>query len=113
MGVAAVASAAYLAAAGATGVAPIPRQAGASRQTAANSLWDQMERGPHTGSLQDALVGVEVTAASSDGAVKRIHRGTGLILRCDGFVLVPTALFNTALDVAGSKEEASGLQITI
>jgi hypothetical protein len=89
----------------------------ANRQAApkagSSALWEQMERGPHTGSLQDSLVAVEVTVSTSDGAVKRVRRGNGLIIRCDGFVLVPSALFNTSLEVAGSKEEASGLQITI
>jgi hypothetical protein len=97
-------------------VATVLAQSGsgsARRQAPPAALWEQMERGPHTGSLQDALVGVEVTATSSDGAVKRVSRGNGLIIRCDGFVLVPTALFNTSVDVAGSKEEAASLMITI
>jgi hypothetical protein len=82
-------------------------------QAGPGALWEQMERGPHTGSFQEALVGVEVTASTSDGAVKRVHHGNGVILRCDGYVLVPTSLFGTSLDVAGSKEEASSLRISI
>lgn len=94
------------------GHSPSLQGASSRRPFTADSLWQQMERGPHAGSLQDALVGVEVTAASTDGAVKRIRRGNGLVLRCDGFILVPTALFNATVEVAGTTEDAQ-LQITI
>ena len=57
-------------------------------------------------------MGVEVTASSTDGAVKKVRRGNGLVLRCDGFVLVPTALFNATVEVAGTKEEGQ-IQIAI
>jgi hypothetical protein len=46
------------------------------------------EEGPHTGPVEDALVAVEVNSG------KEVRRGNGFVLRCDGFILVPAALFD-------------------
>jgi formylglycine-generating enzyme required for sulfatase activity len=68
---------------------------------------------PLLGSISDALVGVEVINRSKDDAVRQIRRGNGVILRPDGFVLAPTALFSTNMQVAGSEEEAAGQSIRV
>lgn len=47
----------------------------------------------HVGTVEEALVGLEVINTESDGS-KKIRHGNGLILRCDGFVAFPTALFS-------------------
>ena len=59
------------------------------------------EKEPHLGNLEDALVGITVVNRSADGSVQTRH-GNGLMLRCDGFVLAPEALFYTS--VAGNLE---------
>ena len=52
------------------------------------------EKDAHLGGIEDALVGITVVNNALDGSVQTRH-GNGLMLRCDGFVLVPEALFYT------------------
>ena len=59
------------------------------------------EKEPHLGNIEEALVGITVVNTAQDGSVQTRH-GNGLMLRCDGFVLVPEALFFT--DKAGNNE---------
>lgn len=54
----------------------------------------------HVGSTLEALVGVVVSNKAADGSVQTRY-GNGLLLRCDGFVLVPAEMFNTR-NVAGA-----------
>lgn len=68
---------------------------------------------PLLGSVQEALVGVEVVNRSKDDAVRTTHRGNGVILSPDGFVLAPASLFSTRMKVAGSIEEAASQSITV
>ncbi|MGC8668474.1 MAG: SUMF1/EgtB/PvdO family nonheme iron enzyme [Chthonomonadales bacterium] len=68
---------------------------------------------PLQGSVADALVGIEVVNRSKDDAVRQIRRGNGVVLRPDGFVLAPAALFSTRMEVAGSREEAAAQSITV
>lgn len=59
------------------------------------------EKEAHLGGINEALVGITVVNRSADGSVQTRH-GNGLMLRCDGFVLAPEALFYTS--VAGNLE---------
>lgn len=69
-----------------------------------NELLAQYEQGPHVGTVQDAVVMVEVTTRSSDGAASQTRRAPGVVLRCDGFVLAPVSVFNASISVAGQAE---------
>ena len=51
-------------------------------------------KGPHLGTIEDALVGLIVTNKAKDGTIQ-IRHGNGLVLRSDGFIVAPEALFNT------------------
>lgn len=53
---------------------------------------EQFLKGPHIGPAAEAVVGVEVTH-TADMAEKIVWHGNGLLLRCDGFVLLPVSLF--------------------
>src|SRR5258708_22794456 len=54
----------------------------------------KFERGPHIGKVEDALVAVEVINTSSDGIAQPPRRVNGLILRCDGFIIAPSGVFD-------------------
>ncbi len=47
----------------------------------------------HTGTLEEAVVAIEVTNAPAKGAPAAPRRGVGFVLRCDGFILAPAGLF--------------------
>jgi formylglycine-generating enzyme required for sulfatase activity len=70
-------------------------------------------RGPHTGTAEQALVGIEVTSASRDGAVSETRRGNGFVLRCDGFILAPAWLFPRSVRVAGQYESVGAQSVTV
>lgn len=70
-------------------------------------------RGPHTGGAEQALVGIEVTSASGDGAVSETRRGNGFVLRCDGFILAPAGLFPRSVRVAGQSESVGQQSVII
>jgi len=70
-------------------------------------------RGPHVGTVEQALVGIEVTNTAEDGVSQQTRRGNGFVLRCDGFVIAPSALFSRTLTVAGEREEAEKQKITV
>lgn len=53
----------------------------------------QFEQEPHTGTAEQALVGIEVVNKDADGTTETLH-GNGFVLRCDGFILAPRALLN-------------------
>jgi len=57
--------------------------------------------GPHTGPVEDAVVGVEVINKAKDGATETRHC-SGLLIRCDGFFAIPPAI--TALQMSGGTE---------
>lgn len=67
--------------------------------------------GPHTGAPAQALVGIEVLNVSADGKTRQTRHGNGCILRCDGFVLAPSALFS--LVMSGRSENAGKQTITL
>lgn len=69
-----------------------------------DALMRLYETGPHLGSVEQALVGIEVTTESADGAVRQTRHGNGFMLRCDGFVLAPSSLFGAGVKVAGQVE---------
>ncbi len=52
------------------------------------------EKEAHLGSVEDAVVGVTVVNKGADGNVQ-VRHSSGVMLRCDGFVLAPEALFYT------------------
>lgn len=47
---------------------------------------------PHTGPVEQSLVGVSATFHGKSGDVLEVRRGNGMVLRCDGFVLFPMGL---------------------
>ncbi|HLJ53991.1 MAG TPA: SUMF1/EgtB/PvdO family nonheme iron enzyme [Chthonomonadaceae bacterium] len=47
---------------------------------------------PHTGPVEQALLGVTATFRGKSGEVLEVRRGDGMILRCDGFVLFPASI---------------------
>src|SRR5688572_25089444 len=53
---------------------------------------EKFTKGPHIGPAEEALVGIEVihTAPETETVVRH---GNGFLLRCDGFVLLPSSLF--------------------
>ena len=65
------------------------------------SLLKEFLEGPHTGPADEAVVGVEVIDQAKGGAVET-RRCSGLLLRCDGFFLLPPAF--TSLDMSGGQE---------
>lgn len=52
--------------------------------------------GAHIGSVEEALVAIEVANRAKEGARETIRRGNGFVLRCDGFVIAPAALFGSS-----------------
>lgn len=73
---------------------PTPSSLAQTRPPTSTTLlkasYADLEKGPHTGPVETALVGLEIYA----------RHGNGFILRCDGFLVVPFDLF----DLADSKE---------
>src|SRR5438552_462315 len=69
--------------------------------------------GGHIGSVDQALVAIEVTSSSADGAAQNVRRGNGFILRCDGVVLAPIGLFSRTVQVAGLAEDAGKQSIAV
>ena len=69
--------------------------------------------GPHVGTAEQALVGIEVTNHSKDGAASRIRRGNGVVIRCDGFILAPSTLFDANITVAGQSERAGSQSVSV
>jgi formylglycine-generating enzyme required for sulfatase activity len=76
-------------------------------------LLEAYARGPHTGTVEQALVGIEVTSASSDGAVSETRRGNGFVVRCDGYILAPAGLFPRSVRVAGQSESVGRQGVTV
>ena len=62
----------------------------------------QFETEAHTGPVEKALVGVEVSGAAQNGGVGGRH-GNGIVIRCDGFVLTSQALFGAAINSVTQK----------
>lgn len=56
----------------------------------------------HTGPIEKALVGVEVSASTQEGTPLTRH-GNGIVIRCDGFVLTSQALFGANSNSANQK----------
>jgi formylglycine-generating enzyme required for sulfatase activity len=78
-----------------------------------NDMLAEFTRGPHVGSADEAIVAIEVTNTSKDGAVQQVRRGSGVVLRCDGFVLAPSALFDASMMVAGAEEDAGKQAVAV
>ena len=57
-----------------------------------------LEKGPHTGPVDEALVGIQVTGTNPNGTPLVPRYGNGFVLRCDGFIAVPFDLFNLPRD---------------
>ncbi len=58
------------------------------------SVIEKFERGPHTGPVDDALVGLYVEPLGGEGSsAGAVRVGNGLLIRCDGFILAPSAMF--------------------
>jgi formylglycine-generating enzyme required for sulfatase activity len=70
-------------------------------------------QGPHVGPVEQAVVGIQVTNIASDDSFRQIRHGCGVMLRCDGFVLAPSALFDDTLTVAGATETAGKQSVVI
>jgi len=58
----------------------------------------------HVGSAEEALVVIEVTHRPKGGEHVTTRRGNGFLLRCDGFVIAPSALFGAPPQ--GQEEQA-------
>src|SRR2546427_12922756 len=71
------------------------------------------DSGAHTGSVEQALVGIEVVNTAKDGATRQARRANGFILRCDGFIIAPADLFSRTIVVAGQAEESESQTITV
>src|SRR6185503_7505481 len=57
----------------------------------------------HTGSIEVALVGIEVVNAAAASPNRAVRHGNGFVIRCDGFILAPSELF-TQTRTAGLRE---------
>src|ERR1041385_1978352 len=57
------------------------------------SVIEKFEKGPHTGPVEEALVGLTVERVGQSGASEGTRIGNGIVLRCDGFILAPAAIF--------------------
>jgi hypothetical protein len=67
------------------------------------SLLEGFLNGAHTGPVEGAVVGVEVTNEAK-GGITETRRCSGLLIRCDGFVLMPPGV--TSLTMATGVEAA-------
>ena len=56
----------------------------------------QFETEAHTGPIEKALVGVEVSGAA-------VRHGNGIVIRCDGFVVTPQILFGATVNSVTQK----------
>src|ERR1051326_6129180 len=74
-------------------------------------VMEQFRKGPHTASIETALVGIEVINFEKDGPILETRHGNGLVLRSDGFILVPRALIS--MTITGTKTVAPKQQITV
>src|SRR5579872_7030217 len=66
--------------------------------------------GRHTGPADEAVIGIEVTNQAKDGH-KETRHASGLLLRCDGFFLLPPSL--TSLAMAGGEAVKQSVRITL
>ncbi len=73
----------------------------------------RQDTGPLLGSIDQALVGIEVVNTARDGATRQARHGNGLLLRSDGFVLAPADLFSYSMRVAGQSETAGQQAVTV
>ncbi|MEP6755855.1 MAG: SUMF1/EgtB/PvdO family nonheme iron enzyme [Chthonomonadales bacterium] len=78
-----------------------------------SGLAQAQDGGPHTTSVPQAVVGLDVTCFSSDGSASITRHGNGLMLRCDGFVLAPVSLFEDNITVAGRSEEVGKVSVSV
>jgi formylglycine-generating enzyme required for sulfatase activity len=84
------------------------------RQSEKNAaLLTELAKGPHLGAPEDAVVGIEVSSRTEDGAAEQVRRGAGFVIRCDGFVLAPSSLFGRSIAVAGATESAATQSVTV
>lgn len=68
-------------------------------------------QGPHTGPVEQALIGIEVKNTAKEGAAPEIRRANGFVLRSDGFLLTPNTLYS--LTFSGTQQEAESQTITV
>ena len=80
---------------------------------AAGTASPSFQSDAHSGTVEAALVGIEVVTASKDAAAQQVRRGNGLIIRCDGFILAPSWLFSKTVTIAGRTEPAGEQRITV
>lgn len=73
---------------------------------------EKFTREPHIGKSEEALVGVEVTH-SAEGIATVTRRGNGYVLRCDGFVLIPTVLLRAPRSPQRNSPYRSRIIITL
>src|SRR5689334_6214742 len=76
------------------------------------ALLQSLEKLPHTGSVDEALVGIRVTGTKSNGTPMAPRYGNGFVLRCDGFLVVPFDLFNLSPDSTPSAPETQTIHVT-
>ena len=55
-------------------------------------------REPHTGPVEQTMVGVTTRFRSAAGAILEERHGSGIVLRCDGFVLFSAAMLDHRAD---------------
>jgi formylglycine-generating enzyme required for sulfatase activity len=64
----------------------------------------EFAKGPHTGPIEEALIGVEVTDTARDLKTTQTRRSNGLMIRCDGFLLAPTGV--ASYSMVGQDQDA-------
>ena len=53
----------------------------------------KFQKEKHLGTIEEALVGITVTYINEQKQVVETRHGNGIVIRCDGFVLVPEEIF--------------------
>jgi formylglycine-generating enzyme required for sulfatase activity len=78
-------------------------QAALAAAPVAPGQWSSLDREPytrwttHTGSAEEAVVHVRVSLKDAETGETEVREGSGFVVRCDGFVMVPTALLSPAM----------------
>ncbi len=91
------------------GLAAAGLATGVRRQASTPDAWPTQ----HQGSPQLAVAAVRVVTTADDGSVSATRTGSGLVIRCDGFILTPSELLSRAITVAGRTEEGGKQAIEV
>ncbi len=83
---------------------------GISRAQTAKTL-EAFAKGPHTGPVEQAIVGVTTRFHNKRGELVEERHGGGMMLRCDGFVLFSAAMLDHRSDEP--EELRPGIEVTV